>query len=88
MEKKQNGMAGELLKNRAAIAKLAASEDAKALMGLLQNMGGVQQAAQEAAVGDAGALMAMVESLMKSEQGARIVQSINEQARQAGLTDV
>lgn len=88
MEKKQNGMAGELLKNRAAIAKLAASEDAKALMGLLQNMGGVQQAAQEAAVGDAGALMAMVESLMKSEQGARIVQNINEQARQAGLTDV
>lgn len=88
MEKKQNGMAGELLKNRAAIAKLAASEDAKALMGLLQNMGGVQQAAQEAAVGDAGALMAMVERLMKSEQGARIVQSINEQARQAGLTDV
>lgn len=88
MEKKQNGMAGELLKNRAAIAKLAASEDAKALMGLLQNMGGVQQAAQEAAVGDAGALMAMVESLMKSEQGVRIVQNINEQARQAGLTDV
>lgn len=88
MEKKQNGFSGDLLKNRAAIARLASSEEAKALMGMLENMGGVRQAAQEASAGDAGALMAMVENLMKSEEGGRIVRSINEQAKQAGLTDV
>ncbi len=92
MENKQNMSDGELqgnlIKNRAAIAKLATSQDAKQLMEMLQGMGGVQQAAQAAAGGDAGALMAMVEGLMRSEQGARIVQNINEQARQAGLHDV
>lgn len=81
-------LTGELMKNRAAIAKLAASRDARQLMGMLQEMGGVQQAAQAAAGGDTGALLAMVEGLMKSEEGARIAQRINEQARQAGLTDV
>ncbi|MBQ8801748.1 MAG: hypothetical protein IJZ52_05645 [Clostridium sp.] len=87
MEKKQN-LPDDLLKNRAAIAKLAASRDAKQLMEMLQGMGGVQQAAQAAAGGDTGALMAMVEGLMHSEQGARIVQNISRQAQQAGLGDV
>ena len=87
MEKKQN-LPDDLLKNRAAIAKLAASRDAKQLMEMLQGMGGVQQAAQAAAGGDTGALMAMVEGLMHSEQGARIVQNISRQAKQAGLGDV
>ena len=87
MEKKQN-LPDDLLKNRAAIAKLAASRDAKQLMKMLQGMGGVQQAAQAAAGGDTGALMAMVEGLMHSEQGARIVQNISRQAQQAGLSDV
>ena len=83
MEKKQN-LPDDLLKNRAAIAKLAASRDAKQLMEMLQGMGSVQQAAQAAAGGDTGALMAMVEGLMHSEQGARIVQNISRQAQQAG----
>ena len=87
MVKKQN-LPDDLLKNRAAIAKLAASRDAKQLMEMLQGMGGVQQAAQAAAAGDTGALMAMVEGLMHSEQGARIVQNISRQAQQAGLGDV
>lgn len=87
MEKKQN-LPDDLLKNRAAIAKLAASRDAKQLMEMLQGMGGVQQAAQAAAGGDTGALVAMVEGLMHSEQGARIVQNISRQAQQAGLGDV
>ena len=87
MEKKQN-LPDDLLKNRAAIAKLAASRDAKQLMEMLQGMGGVQRAAQAAAGGDTGELMAMVEGLMHSEQGARIVQNISRQAQQAGLSDV
>ena len=87
MEKKQN-LPDDLLKNRAAIAKLAASRDAKQLMEMLQGMGGVQPAAQAAAGGDTGELMAMVEGLMHSEQGARIVQNISRQAQQAGLGDV
>ena len=84
----EKDLKGELSRNRAAISKLASSQDARKLMELLEGMGGVQQAAQSAVKGDASALMAMVEGLMKSEQGARIVGRIQEQAEQAGLKDV
>lgn len=81
-------ISGELKKNRAAITKLASSQDARQLMEMLEGMGGVQQAAQSAVKGDAAALMAMVENLVKSEQGAQLTRRIQEQARQAGLSDV
>ena len=84
----EKDLAGELSRNRAAITKLAASQDARQLMALLENMGGVQSAAQSAVKGDASALMAMVEGLVNSEEGARIVGRIREQAQQAGLKDV
>ena len=80
------GLSGkELMKNRQAITKLAASAEAKQLIALLEQRGGMRQAAQAAAGGDAGALAAMVESLMQTQEGARLAQSISEQARQAGL---
>lgn len=89
MQFKENGNPGlsaaELMKNREAIAKLAASAQAKQLMALLEQRGGVRQAAQAAAGGDTGALVAMVEGLMQTQEGARLAQSISEQARQAGL---
>lgn len=77
--------AEELLRNRAAIAKLAASPEARQLMGLLGQMGGVEQAARSAAGGDTGALKAMVEGLMQTAQGAELTRRIEEQARKAGL---
>lgn len=77
--------AAELVKNREAIAKLAASSDARQLMEMLGRMGGVQQAAKAAAGGDTGALVSMVERLMQSEDGAKLAQSISQKAKQAGL---
>ena len=77
--------ATELAKNREAISKLAASTEARQLIRLLEQKGGVHQAARAAAGGDIGALSAMVESLMRTDEGARLAQSIGERAKQAGL---
>ena len=81
-EKENGGMFGG---NREAIAKLAASAQARELVRLLNQQGGVQQAAQAAAGGDPGALTAMLEGLMRSEQGADLIRSIEEQAKRAGI---
>lgn len=73
-------------KNRDAIARLAKSSDAQKLMELLQRQSGqVKQAAQEAAAGDSSQLMAMMDQLMHSKEGAELVDRIDSQARQAGL---
>ncbi|MEY8317792.1 hypothetical protein AALB19_10835 [Oscillospiraceae bacterium 50-58] len=73
-------------KNRDAIARLAKSSDAQKLMELLQRQSGqVKQAAQEAAAGDPSQLMAMMDQLMHSREGAELVDRIDSQARQAGL---
>ena len=73
-------------KNRDAITRLARSSDAQKLMELLQKQSGqVKQAAQQAAAGDPAQLMAMMDQLMPSKEGAELVDRINSQARQAGL---
>lgn len=77
--------AAELERNKEVIAKLAQSEDAKSLMALLQQRGGVQQAARAAAGGDASQLMQMMDQLMRTKEGAALVDRIGDQARQAGL---
>ena len=74
------------MKNREAISQLAQSSDAQKLMALLkQQSGGVQQAAQAAAAGNPSQLMAMMEQLMNSKEGAELVDRIGAQAKQAGL---
>lgn len=85
MQFKEQGAARALTQNRAAIAKLAASSDAKQLVQLLEQMGGVRQAAQAAAGGDASALGNMLEQLMQTEEGARLAQNLSDRAKQAGL---
>lgn len=77
--------AAELLKNREAIAQLAASSDAKKLMSMLQKRGGVQAAAEAAAGGDPSQLMAMMNQLMNTKEGAELVDRIGSQAKKAGL---
>lgn len=89
MRQEKQGMgatAAELVKNRDAIAQLAQSGDARRLMELLkQQSGGVQQAAQAAAAGDPSQLMAMMDRLMSTKEGAELVNRIGSQAKQAGL---
>jgi len=75
----------DLIRDREAVAKLAQSSDAKKLMELLKQQGGVQQAAQAAAAGDPSQLMSMMDRLMSSEEGAQLVDRIGDQAKQAGL---
>ena len=81
----QSGPAQALEQNRAAISKLAKSGDAQRLMELLRQGGGVEQAAQAAAAGDPAALMAMMDRLMHTPEGAALVDRIGTQAKQAGL---
>jgi len=81
----QSGPAQALEQNRAAISKLAQSGDAQRLMALLRQGGGVEQAAQAAAAGDPSALMAMMDRLMHTPEGAELVDRIGTQAKQAGL---
>ena len=86
MERSEKGRMAELMKNREAISQLAQSSDAQKLMALLQQQsGGVQQAAQAAAAGNPSQLMAMMEQLMNSKEGAELVDRIGAQAKQAGL---
>lgn len=73
-------------KNRDAISQLAKSSDAQKLMELLQRQSGqVKQAAQAAAAGEPAQLMAMMDQLMHSKEGAELVNRIDSQAKQAGL---
>ena len=81
----QSGPAQALEQNRAAISKRAQSGDAQRLMELLRQGGGVEQAAQAAAAGDPAALMAMMDRLMHTPEGAALVDRIGTQAKQAGL---
>lgn len=81
----QSGPAQALEQNRAAISKLAQSGDAQRLIELLRQGGGVEQAAQAAAAGDPAALMAMMDRLMHTPEGAALVDRIGTQAKRAGL---
>lgn len=77
--------ASELVKNRDAISRLAQSGDAQRLMALLQQRGGVQEAAKAAADGDPSQLMTMMNQLMSTREGAELVERIGDQAKKAGL---
>ena len=52
---------GELVKDPAALARLAQSGEARQLVSLLKQSGGVQEAARAAADGDPGQLMQMMD---------------------------
>lgn len=77
--------AADLAKNRDAISQLAHSDDAQKLMSMLHKQGGVQEAAKAAAGGDPSQILAMMDQLMKSREGAQLVDRIGNQAKKAGL---
>ena len=73
------------MKNREAIGKLAQSGQAKRLVQLLDQSGGVKAAAQAAAAGKPEQLMSMMNQLMSTREGAQLMESISQQVKQAGL---
>lgn len=72
--------------NGEAIRRLASSKDAQQLVSMLRSKGGVQQAAQAAAKGDTSQLMAMMNQLMSTPEGAQLVERINQKAKESGLS--
>ena len=88
MRERQEGQgitADQLAKDRKTIARLAKSKDAQSLMKLLSQSGDVQQAAKSAAQGNAEELMSMLQQLLSTQQGAQLIDRIENQAKQAGL---
>lgn len=71
--------ASALLKNKDAIRQIAQSPDTQKLLQMLneQNGGGLKEAAQQAGKGDPKALVAMVNGLMRSKEGAELVERLN-----------
>lgn len=76
-----------LVKKPGELSKLAQSGDAQRLVQLLQQGGGVQDAAKAAAAGDPSELIRRMQQLMNTQEGAQLVERISEQARRSGLTD-
>lgn len=81
----QTAAASQMVKNRDAIRQLAQSGEAKRLVSLLQQNGSVESAAQAAAKGRPQELMAMLQNLLATQEGAQLVQNIERQAKQSGL---
>jgi len=71
--------ASALLKNKDAIRQIAQSPDTQKLLQMLnaQNGGGLKAAAEQAGKGDPKALVAMVNGLMQSKEGAELVERLN-----------
>ena len=80
----QTAAASQLVKNRDAIRQLAQSGEAKQLVSMLQQNGSVENAAQAAAKGKPQELMSMLQGLLNTQEGAKLVQRIEQQARQSG----
>lgn len=67
------------------LKSLANSGEAQQLMSLLQENGAVKEAAQSAAKGDSTALLSMVQNMMKSKEGADLIEKIQQKAKDAGV---
>ena len=76
----------ELVKDPAALARLAQSGEARKLVSLLKQNGGVLEAAQAAANGAPGQLMQMMERLMNTREGGELGERSSQQARESGLS--
>lgn len=79
------GKMAKLLGGSGAVKQLLQSEDTKRMMQLLQSRGSVQNAAQAAAKGDSTQLMGMMQQLMSTPEGAKLVERITKQAQKNGL---
>lgn len=71
--------------NFSALSELAQSTDAQKLMAMLQQRGEVRGAAEAAAAGNPAQLMAMMNEMIRTKDGAELVARIEQKAKQAGL---
>ena len=80
----QDPKAASLLKNKDLLKNLVQSPDTQRLMQLLSQDGsdGLKRAAASAAKGDAGALMGIVNQVMQSNEGAGLIERIQQAAVQ------
>ena len=71
--------AADLLKNKDLINRLLNSPDTRRLMDLLNQSagGGLKSAADAAVRGDPGQLTSLLNQVMKSKEGAQVVERIN-----------
>lgn len=76
---KQDPKGAALLRDKAALAALLQSDEAKTLAQLFQQMGGdgLQAAAQSAAAGDGAALSQLVKKLQADPRGAQAMASMD-----------
>lgn len=81
----QSDMKLNMVKDKEKLAKMAQSGDAQKLMELLNQDGNVQDAATAAARGNVSQLLGMVQRLMKSPEGADLVNRISDEAKKSGL---
>ena len=86
MAEEMERRAADLVKNPGELSKLARSGDAQRLVQLLQQGGGVQEAAKAAAAGNPAELIARMQQLMNTQEGAQLVERISRQARERGLS--
>lgn len=84
---KKDPQAAKLLSDPAGLKALLSAPETQQLMSLLnQSAGsGLQSAAQAAAKGKPQELMSMLQGLLNTQEGAQLVQRIEQQARQSGL---
>lgn len=71
--------------NSANLQQLAKSGEVQQLMSLLQQNGGVQNAAKSASGGNPAELLGMVQQLMNTEEGANLIGNIQKKAKEAGI---
>ena len=72
-------------REREALTRLAHSGEAQRLLELLDQGGGMRSAAQAAVRGDPSALVGMMDRLMNTQEGEKLVEQISRKAREAGL---
>lgn len=82
MDQQNQTMTDQLRKNKALLEEIVHSADAQRLMELLnQKSGGtLQSAASSAALGDPTALLGMVRQVMQTQEGAKLVERLNQTA--------
>ena len=67
----------QLQQNQDALLQMMHSSDGQRLIAMMQQQSGLQQAAGAAARGDASQLTQMVQQLMRTQEGAELVDRIN-----------
>ena len=80
MDERTARMAEQLRKDPAALKALMNSQDGQTLMRMLtqgDQGAGLQRAVQSAARGDTSAMVQMVNQIMRSPEGAQLVERIN-----------